>query len=36
MRDQRLALILALQRNRGELDAGALERLLRALSDCSK
>jgi hypothetical protein len=29
---QQLALILALQRNRGELDAGALERILRALS----
>jgi hypothetical protein len=36
MREQRRALILALQRNRGELDAGALERLLRALSDPSK
>jgi hypothetical protein len=29
---QQLALIVALQRNRGELDAGALERILRALS----
>jgi hypothetical protein len=29
---QQLALILALQRNRGELDAGTLERILRALS----
>jgi hypothetical protein len=28
---QNLALILALQKNRGELDAGALERVLRAL-----
>jgi hypothetical protein len=36
MRDQKLALILALQRNRGELDAGALERPLRTLSDQSK
>jgi hypothetical protein len=28
------ALILALQRNRGELDAGTLERILRALAKC--
>jgi hypothetical protein len=28
---QRFALIVALQRNRGELDASALERILRAL-----
>jgi hypothetical protein len=28
---QQLALIVALQRNRGELDAGTLERILRAL-----
>jgi hypothetical protein len=28
---QQLALIAALQRNRGELDARALERILRAL-----
>jgi hypothetical protein len=29
---EQLALIVALQRNRGELDAGTLERILRALA----
>jgi hypothetical protein len=33
---QNLALIQALQRNRGELEAGVLERILRALSGSSK
>jgi hypothetical protein len=32
MTQQKTALVAALQRNRGELDAAALERLLRAVS----
>jgi hypothetical protein len=34
--ERQLALIRALQRNRGELEAGALERILRALSTSPK